>query len=260
MTAPDTKGDGTWWAGRWYPPNDPVFGNRPPPTKESKVIVIRSFSEADLREIKASLAEYGVDLDAVTVGKFVPGARWWLPDDSAVRRPLPDALQDMSWYYDPTRLPHLEKPLTPIQLAEDLQKALPVFENVLAVLNQIWIDRPDWTDDDHDADGMLYRATARYIARLQERIAELRAMGRRSDQNARKGRSGYWHELTRLWRAIANSAGPLRRKSLGRFLLACSRALFPEVTAREIHSFLSNRSRKKSPRRNPEARKRSRKI
>jgi hypothetical protein len=238
MRAPDTKGDGIW------------FG---------KFIGVCSFSEADWREIKASLAEHDIDLD-MRVGGFVPGkSRWWLLDDSATGtkpghpRPLRDALWCMALYYG-TLVPHVwNKPPTPIQQAKGLQKMLSVFENTLLALNMNGMfDRPGWTDDDaRAADKMLFDATALYITRLQERITKLRTMPSPRVENARTAHNDYWHELTRLWVGIGGGVGP-KRDSLRNFLLACSRAPFPHMTAQELNnkvdSFIDNRSRKKPPR------------
>jgi hypothetical protein len=70
--------------------------------------------------------------------------------------------------------------------------------------------------------------------------------------NARTLHNDYWRELTRLWSGTIGSAGPLRRKSLHRFLLACSRTVFPEMATpalyQKIKGFMSNLSRNRSPR------------
>jgi hypothetical protein len=247
MRAPDTKGDGFWFGGRWYPVNDPMFARlSPPPTKQGSGEVIKaySFSEADWREIKASLTECGVDLDAVTVGKFVPGARWWLPDDSSVRRSLRDGLQIMAWRY--TALTFLsKKSRTPAQVAEGWQKVLAALENACHLL-----DRTAFVfDDDSDAHAEAYDAMMWYGDELKGRIAKLRAIPSPRIENARTHHNDYWRELGRLWLGITGSAGPLRRKRLHSFLTACTPpGLFPDLTtqklAHKIDGFISNLSRK----------------
>jgi hypothetical protein len=223
--------------------------------KKARYLKARYFSEADWQEIKESLAERGVDLDAQMVGRFVPGKRWWLPDDSAARQPLRDSLQDMAVWYQ-ILLPVLSpKSATPAQHAEALQKGLTEVENAATTIDRMAIDRmeaKDYTDDDYTADLALLNAIARYIDRQQERIARLRAMPSPRIGNARTLHNDYWRELTRLWSGITGSAGPLRRKSLHRFLLACSRTVFPEMAPRalyqKIKGFMSNLSRNKPPR------------
>jgi hypothetical protein len=227
-----------------------AFDNAPPPL----VIHIHGFTEADWKEIKESLTERGVDLDTQMVGEFVPGQRWWLPNDSTVRLPLRDELEHMAWHYQYHFIPDQER-TTPVQDAGYLQKTLKVFENALYHIDRTAIDRQeakDYSDDDFWADSALCDRIQKYINRQQERIDRLRAMPSPRVANARTVHNDYWRELTRLWWGITGSAGPVRRKSLHRFLLVCSRSIFPEFTTREldqkIKGFISNLSRKKRPR------------
>jgi hypothetical protein len=59
-----------------------------------------TFSKAQWREIKACLAERGIDLDTTRVGEFVAGEQWWLPEAvAAAPLLLRHALQTMVWLY-----------------------------------------------------------------------------------------------------------------------------------------------------------------
>jgi hypothetical protein len=229
--------------------------SKPRENDDAPLLVLANFSEADWHEIKGSLEERGVDLDAQMVGRYVPGERWWLADE---RRPLRGELQSMAYYFyiAAHSLGFENKLSTPAQHAETARKVLTVFENALIVLDRDIMDRVEnnaVTDADKDADGLLYKAMAQFVGRLRGRIASLKAMDSPRTQNARSWHNLYWHELTPLWRGVTGSAGPLRRKSLHRFLSACSRSIFPEFTTREldqkIKSFMSNLSRNKPPRR-----------
>jgi hypothetical protein len=162
---------------------------------------IYSFGRADWQEIKESLAERGVDLDAQMVGKFVPGQRWWLSNDSAVRLPLRDELIHMAWHYQDRFIPD-QKRTTPAQHAEALQKGLRGIENALFEIDRMAIDRTEakeYTDDDFWADVALCDRIQRYIDKQQERIDRLRAMPSPRVANARTVHNDYWRELTRLW-------------------------------------------------------------
>jgi hypothetical protein len=127
---------------------------------------------------------------------------------------------------------------------------LAALENTSFLLEGTMLDNRYYTDDDYVADDAALGAMVQYGDELKERITKLRKMRSPRVENARTRHNNYWRELTRLWRGITGSAGPLRRKCLHSFLTACTpRGLFPEMTtqrlARKIDGFIGNLSRKR---------------
>jgi hypothetical protein len=205
------------------------------------------FTETQWNEIKASLAERDADLDTEMVDGFVPAERWWLDDPVKVRRPLRDALKQVAFRYAmQVRFGDFSKELpTSIEQAKNLQKQLTAIENAIETIYrtetaypksvfQVGLEVPEALLTALPPKPVL-AAMWRYRDELQDRIAKLRAMGSRRDQNARTQHNDYWFELARLWRVVTNSAGKFRRQHLRRFLLACTPlTLFPDMTAREL--------------------------
>jgi hypothetical protein len=220
---------------------------RAPDTKEPVyVAALWAFSEANWQEIKESLADCDVDLDAVRVGeRFVPGERWWLKDDST--RPLRDALQIMARHYRVLAL--LPRP-TPKQQTEALQKAMATFEEAQKLLPGT-LHSEGYSAGSMESFHTLDAALTEKITELRFRIARLKTFGSRSAVSARAVHNDYWRELKSLWLGIVGSAGPLRRKELRKFLVACTPpGLFADMTdkaaiGRATDSFFSNLSRKK---------------
>jgi hypothetical protein len=204
-----------------------------------------TFSKAQWREIKACLAERGIDLDTTRVGEFVAGEQWWLPEAvAAAPLLLRHALQTMVWLYGMrVRLP---KPTPPIRRAKQLQNDRTVMQKALAIVR-----RNEWGDDYFPTKMrthvVLEASLTEYDAELSARIANKSAMGGRSAENARTVHSDYWKELRRLWMGITGGLGPRQRQCLTRFLVACTPSgLFPDIPAQELEArvtnFLSNRS------------------
>jgi hypothetical protein len=226
-----------------------------------KGVVVRPFSKARWRKIKEILAKRRVDLDTQMVGVFALGKQpWRLLDDSAARQQalrdtldsagrqqsLRDALQILAWYYDGTIF--WREPLTPAQVAERWEKTLRAFEAACSMQERMAIDNDYYSGDENLEDSAVFE----HVARLRKRIAKLRAMRSPRFENAHTRHNDYWRELTRLWLGITGNAGPLRRKALAGFLLACTPpTMFPDMTAQalrqKIDGFISNRSRQKSP-------------
>lgn len=215
----------------------------------------RSFNEAQWREIRAVLAEWGIDLNTPVIGAvgtpFASGARWRSPDDPTTPHwPLRQALDQMVYFYART------KPATPIQLAERLAKELAAVEEVLAVLRSskrpTAFERIYYSDDSStlhqiDRDDTLRVLLTSRAAELQKRIAKLRAKGGNSSKNAATLRTDYWRELVRLCDEVTGGSGAKPLQRLRRFLIACTPAtLFPDITAhdlkRKVDNFLRNRS------------------
>jgi hypothetical protein len=204
-------------------------------------------SETQWREIKESLAERGVELATATVDEQFapPWSRW---DDSA-QLPLCDVLQD---WMDYTVLGRGTKLVTPKQHAEVLRKEVIALENALAMLGPadvtvfmgVWVPTSDPLDVKIKRRRAMKAAIMQEIAERREYIAHYEAAGSRSANSAISEHNDCWRDFARLWRAVTPSAGKFRRKHLRRFLLACTRPLFPEMTAqvfeRKLHSFISN--------------------
>jgi hypothetical protein len=217
---------------------------RAPETNEPLyVAALWAFSEANWQEIKESLAKRGVDLDAVMVSeRIVPGERWWWPDDPAVRQcPLRDALQIMARNYRVRAL--LPKAPTPKQQTKVLQEALATFEKARRILPGT-LHSEGYGAGSMESFHALDAALTEKITELRFRIDRLKAMGSRSTRSARTVHNDCWREFARLWRGITPDAGKFRRKHLRIFLVACTKPLFPNMTARgfeqKLDSFISN--------------------
>jgi hypothetical protein len=230
-------------------PYDPLYEA----VKESfaKQWPFATFNEAQWRKIKESLAERGVDLNAEMVDELYGPREWWGCEDyTPAQRPLRSVLQETAYHCAMARG---MKPKTPLQQAKDLQKTLIAFETAFTRLagtpsdGGLGCGHPGFPTDDEF--GVLIgrkkalQATMRqYIAGLQERIAELRAMGSYQRLNARshKAHNQYWEVLAKLWLKVTGSLGPKRRQHLSRFLLACRPpTLFPEMTEQELEQSLT---------------------
>jgi hypothetical protein len=205
-----------------------------------------TFSEAQRQEIKESLAERGVDLNAEMVDELYGPREWWgVEDYTPAQRPLRNVLQEVAYH---AAMARGTKSKTPLQQAEYLQKILTAFETAVTTLARTSSDGDligghlglptfDQLDVLIQRKNGLRAAMRQYIAELQERIAKLKAMGSRKKLNARshKAHNHYWEILARLWLKVAGSAGPKRRQHLCRFLLACTPpTLFPDMTAQEL--------------------------
>jgi hypothetical protein len=201
------------------------------------------FSEADWAAIKQSLADCGVELDATKVGEFVPGKRWWQADE---QHSLDEQLDRIAWHY--TRAPARKRPMTAAQVAEYWQTAAVALEKACDKFARF--DHDNWyTTDDWATDARADEAITRYVEVLKKRVAERRAAPKPRTENARTRHNDYWRELTRLWRGITDNAGPLRRKKLGKFLVACTPpGLFPDMNnkaaiEKAIDGFFGNLNR-----------------
>jgi hypothetical protein len=91
----------------------------------------------------------------------------------------------------------------------------------------------------------LQAAIAQEITERRALLDKLEAAGNRSDDNARTAHNDYWRSLARLWLKATGKTGPLRRKRLGRFLLACTPpSLFPDMSTQKlvksVTAFVSN--------------------
>jgi hypothetical protein len=222
-----------------------------------------TFSAADWEEIKRSFAGIGVDLNTAGISAhFESGAvphkggrvyRYstsnhpWLSAGPEWR--LRDVLQQLAYFYT------VPDPPTAKQWARELERAQAATEAALTALRFVAGAPANYPDNamrpaDATKDRALSDLMAWKIAELRERVAKLRAIDSRS-QSALKTQTKYWHELTDLWRACRDGSR-LHEKTLHRFLLACSRAPFAEISdcelGRRIDSFRSNLSRSKKRR------------
>jgi hypothetical protein len=217
-----------------------------------------TFSEADWEEIEQSLITIGVDLNKARISahfearqtgiyQYSTGNHPWLSAGPEWR--LRDVLQQLAYFYT------VPDPPTARQWARELDEAQTATDEALTALRFVAgapVNYPDNAMRPADAakDRALYDLMAWKIAELRERIAKLQAIDSRS-KSALTVQTRYWDELTGLWRAFRDGRR-LHEKWLHRFLLACSRAPFAEISNRElgrrIDSFLSNLSRSKKRR------------
>ena len=165
-------------------------------------VVTGTYSNADWQAIRASLAAVGVDLDATEA--------------------LRDELQYLAQYYSARS--RLGRPLTPKQQATELK-------NDLAVLKAAVVSSVAGHHVDAALTVRVYTGLADLIPQLQRHLDKLTAMGSRSNESARKLRTEYWIELTRLWRKL--DANRRRHEDLHRFLFSCSAPLFPEKVTKD---------------------------
>jgi hypothetical protein len=191
-----------------------------------------AYSDADWLKIKQSLAWHG-NIDAVTVGD-----RWWAQPDPATaftaapEQPLREQLQELAADYRGLLRVRKERwVLTPKQEAAEIQKVLDAFEHARLTLNSSkvgFIRR---------GSGDVREAMSAFTAKAERWRNGLKAMGSRSNANARKVHIEYWGELESLWRAIA--AGRTPGEPPNRFLYVCSAPVFPETTKGRIRGFLN---------------------
>jgi hypothetical protein len=192
-----------------------------------------AYSDADWLKIKQSLAWHSnIDADAVTVGD-----RWWAQPDPATaftaapQRPLREQLQEMAADYRGLWSWRKEgRSLTPKQEAAEIQEALNALEDVRRILNSSRVGFIAYGAGD------FREAMSAFTAKAERWRDGLKAMGSRSNANARKVHIEYWGELVSLWRTIAAGQAP---RALNHFLYVCSAPVFPETTKGRIRSFLN---------------------
>jgi hypothetical protein len=200
----------------------------------SATALIGTMSDAQWQEIKAIFAERGVDLDTTMLGeRFVPGKPRWLADSAAPLWPLRDVLQDIAWHYGALARLQRSSP-TPIEQANRVEKEVATYEMALRILVNSYYADGDRSGDHVAINTALQTALTRKIAADRERIAKWRAMGSRSAEGSRTVHNDCWRDFAHLWLAVTGSAAPKRRQRLRRFLTACTRHLFPKMTAQEF--------------------------
>jgi hypothetical protein len=193
-----------------------------------------AYSDADWLKIKQSLAWHS-NIDAMTVGD-----RWWAQPDPATaftaapQRPLREQLQELAADYRGLLRFRKERwALTPKQEATEIQKVLNALEAAHRLLDS---SRVGFISYGAEA-GAVREAMSVFTAKAARWCAGLKAMGNRSNANARKVHIEYWGELESLWRAIA--AGRAPGAPPNHFLYVCSAPVFPETTKGRIRSFLN---------------------
>jgi hypothetical protein len=212
-----------------------------------------TFSEADWKGVRESLAVIGIDLNTARISAHFEARSAGVYRHSTQNHPwlsagpewrLCDVLQRLAHYYT------LPKPRTAKQWSGKLGRARVTVEKAAAALRLVgWAPANFPSNATRSADATKDRALhdllAWKVSELSERIAELQAIDSRS-QSALTEQTKYWRELTALWRSCGD--GKLREAALRRFLLSCSRAPFAETSTEQledkIDSFLINRRRK----------------
>jgi hypothetical protein len=209
-----------------------------------------TFSKADWQKIKQILASIGVDLDSARMSAHFEARSEGIYQYSSSRHPwlsagpewrLDEVLQRMVYFHT------LSEPKTSKQWAKKLEKALAATEKARTALHFVRLAPINYPDNamrsDAARDRTLDDLMTGKAADLRARITKLQAIDSRG-QSALTPLAKYCRELTDLWRALVGPGKPLHKKLLGQFLLACSRPLFRNMSARElgqrIDSFLSN--------------------
>ena len=196
-----------------------------------------AYSDADWREIKASLARIGIDADAVTVGD-----RWWAQPEpktaltTAAQRPLREQLQELAADYRGLWSWRKEgRSLTPKQEAVEIRIVLDALEVAHDKLNSSRVTFISYEGGD------AREAMAAFIAKTKRHLNLLNAKGSSGSKNARKVHIAYWDQVMLLWQTIIRTGtsrlGWRQRKEAScQFLLVCSEPAFPEEMQRSSPS------------------------
>jgi hypothetical protein len=120
--------------------------------------------------------------------------------------------------------------LTPKQEAAKIQKVLDALEHARLALVSSKVGFVCY-----ESSGV--REAMRAFTVKAERWRDgLKAMGRRSNINARKAHIEFWGELVALWKAITAGQAP---RGLSHFVCVCSEPAFPEETTQgRVRTFL----------------------
>ena len=198
------------------------------PLKLSQLIPL---TDAQWQPIKDSLAAIGIKADQLTCTS--------IQDEPLLRDALP-------WIAAGARL--TKQAPTPKQAAAELQNTLKIAAVLLERLgdpsNYNWrFPRlRQMVSRESQALAGLLPPLKGFIAKLEHRFKTLvaleAALGSHSSRNARKAHSDFCRELTRLWLGFNPNAGKFKRRHLQRFLFACSKPFFPEVTDPKIAAFV----------------------
>ena len=165
-----------------------------------------TYSDAQWRAIRKSLARIGIDADMITV----------TPDRAAHPLPLRKELQDLAHAFAVVQA-QVQYRLSR-QAIEDMRKALAALKDA----HTIFARYGDIEGEKIDAEIVVL------IAETQRRLDRFLAnWGRRA--NARKIHVQFWSRISRVWEMIIAEQTPTRRplrRDLFRFLRACSSASF----------------------------------
>jgi hypothetical protein len=141
-----------------------------------------------------------------------------------------------------------EPPSLP-QVTGRWQQTLEAIETACGLLKTAPIDDPYYfTYADWVADEATYNAMTLAVARLEKRIAGLRARPSRRAKNARNAHNDYWRELTQVWLAVTKGKISRHgRRHLSRFLDACTAPILAELfeqdpadVGRRLETFIGN--------------------
>jgi hypothetical protein len=197
----------------------------------------RELTDAEWQLIKDSLAAVDKDADQLTV-PMIKG-------EPLLRNALP--LIADAHVLDA----RLEKQAPTLkQAAAELRDTLKIATDLLERLGDS--SNYDWLNTrfrqmlfgDPQARAELLVPLKGFIAELEKRLEALagfeRGFGSPRRMNARKVQNQFWRELTCLWQWFAPNAGRFKRRHLQRFLFACSKPFFPDVTDSKIAAFLDH--------------------
>ena len=173
-----------------------------------------TYGDVEWRAIEKSLRDVGIDIDVLSVGPLYPGQQWRSLDhpNTVKKRPLRDALQEMSWYYGTLVSTDFEarRRQSAAEKPRQLAKALAVLEPARALLdkNQFRSHSISYGSFRRNhlaiaADGPLFPLLSDLIDKLQVELDEVNAArkttAQRSGENSSKLHRRFWRELACLW-------------------------------------------------------------
>ncbi len=205
------------------------------------VLLRGELTDAEWQPIKDSLAAVGKDADQLTAPTIIKGG-------PLLRKALP--LIADSCVLDgrlKKRAPTLKQAAA--QLQETLRTASGLLERLSDRSNYDWLN-PYFRQmlfRESQARDELLMALKGFIAELEYRLEVLVALeahgmvfGSPRRTNASKVRNQFLRELTYLWQSFDPNAGKFKRRHLQRFLFACSKPFFPNVTDTKIAAFVDH--------------------
>jgi hypothetical protein len=204
---------------------------------DTRVPLRRELTDVEWQLIKDSLARVGKDADQLTVPT--------IKGEPLLRKALP--LIADAHVLDA----RLEKQAPTLkQAAAELKKTQKIATELLERLS----DRSNYDFlitrfrqmffEDPKSRAELLIPLKGFIAELEKRLEAMAGyemgIGSPRRTNARKVRNQFWNELTYLWQSFDPKAGRFKRRHLQRFLFACSKPFFLDVTDSKIAAFLDH--------------------
>jgi hypothetical protein len=212
--------------------------------RDEKPVPEGTYGAVEWRAIEKSLLDVGIDIDALSVRPFYPGQQWRSLDhpNTVKKRPLRDALQEMSWYYGTLASSDFEarRRQSAAERPRQIAKALAVLKPARALLDKNRFGHSISYDSfrrNHlgiAADGPLFPLLSDLIDKLQVELDQVNAArkttAQRSGENSSKLHRRFWRELACLWVGVGAVSSRHKHVKLQRFLDACSAPTFRATT------------------------------